>query len=136
MMKISRALLLLIVFNASAVAFAVPPAISEAAEKLPVTKDGSTITVSRGARFPIILDATAGTGYQWIAKNDAGGIVKRVGKSVFLSDTKALPGQSGRELLGFEAISSGSGVLELAYVRPWEKNVAPARVVKVNVTVK
>lgn len=83
-------------------------------------------TVAAGEEFDIRLPSDPGSGYRWqVARLDD--------KIVRLVDTRYQPGGAapggagGTDVFTFVGVAPGRGLLELAYVRPWEKGVAPAR---------
>jgi len=92
--------------------------------------NGREFTLSRGDRLEISLPATSGTGYTWQAAPIATALVKPVGDTKFKLDS-AMPGASGHQIFQFSVEASGSGTLEMRYVRPWEKGTPPARVFKI-----
>jgi predicted secreted protein len=51
----------------------------------------------------------------------------------FVRPKTKLAGAPGREVWQFKALHSGETVIELKYVRPWEKGVEPAQ--KTNIVV-
>jgi inhibitor of cysteine peptidase len=97
--------------------------------------NGSEFTLERGDALEISLPATSGTGYTWQAQPVAGGIVTQVGDPEFKRDS-AMPGASGHQIFHFARGAVGSGTLELRYIRPWEKNTAPAKVFRIKLIVR
>ena len=98
--------------------------------------NGKTIAVGKGDSLIISLESNPSTGYVWqVGKND-NAILRLVGQPAFRPSTDRMLGASGRQLFKFEAISTGSNALELGYVRPWEKGVAPAKTFGIIATVK
>lgn len=96
--------------------------------------NGHEFTFVRGDAVEISLPATSGTGYTWQAEPVAGGSVKQMGEPEFRRDS-AMPGASGLEVFHFAVGASGSGTLELRYLRPWEKSAPAAHVFKIKFTV-
>ena len=97
--------------------------------------NGRSLTLRKGDTLIVKLGSQPGTGYGWrIAKNDAHRL-KFLGESVESPDNGS---EGGTELQAFrfEAQSSGSTVLELHYVRPWEKGVAPLKTYCLKVQVR
>ncbi len=97
-------------------------------------ENGREFTLDRGDALQISLPATSGTGYTWQAAPIAGGFVKPVGETRFKRDS-AMPGASGHEIFRFSVVASGTGALELRYLRPWEKDTPPAKVFKIMLVV-
>ena len=98
-------------------------------------ENGHEFVLDRGDALEISLPLTSGTGYTWQAEPVAGGIVTQVGDPE-IKRASAMPGASGQQVFHFARGASGSGTLELRYVRPWEKDKAPAKVFKINLTVR
>lgn len=124
-------------------AFCAGPPLAHTAEsskaprwKVTISDNGKAITVASGSTLVVVLPATPGTGYGWVTAHDVGGHLKQIGTPDFMPQGNAMPGQAGNEIFRFEANSTGSGILEMGYVRPWEKNAVPARTFRVTVTVK
>ncbi len=96
---------------------------------------GLEITASPGQHFIIILDSNRTTGYQWVTSSpNDNAIIKLVGKE-YRELQPGRIGAGGNEVWIFEAVGSGKTEIVLNYVRPWEKNVPPAktRTFKVNI---
>ena len=96
--------------------------------------NGHEFTFVRGDALEISLPATSGTGYTWQAEPVAGGSVKQMGEPEFKRDS-AMPGASGLQVFHFAVGASGSGTLELRYLRPWEKSAPAARIFKIKFTI-
>jgi predicted secreted protein len=97
--------------------------------------NGREFTLDRGDALEISLPATSGTGYTWQAQPAAGGFVKQVGEPAFALDS-AMPGASGHQVFHFSIDASGTGALEIRYLRPWEKDSKPAKVFKIMLIVR
>lgn len=111
-----------------AIAAAGPPIVTE-------TQNGKTVVVAAGAPLVIALESNPSTGYSWrLSKNDAA-VVKFLDQSAF-PPARPVPGAPGRQLFKFKAIAPGTDSIELEYLRPWEKGVAPAKRFSISVTVK
>ncbi len=89
--------------------------------KLPASK-----TVSVGEQFDIRLPANPSTGFRWqVGKLDD--------KIVRLVDTRYEPtasdalGAGGTTVFTFVGEAQGRGMINLVFLRAWEKGVAPAR---------
>ena len=96
-----------------------------------VYHQGDTITVANGDEFVIALPANPSTGYSWTAGDDA--------DVTFVSSRQVAggnqPGAPGTQELTFRATDTGTSTLELAYARPFEHGVPPAKTAKFAVTV-
>ena len=97
--------------------------------------NGREFTLDRGDALEISLPATSGTGYTWQAEPVDGGLVKQVGAPAFVLDS-AMPGASGHQIFHFSIDASGTGALEVRYLRPWEKGSKPAKVFKIMLIVR
>jgi inhibitor of cysteine peptidase len=98
-------------------------------------ENGREFVLDRGDALEISLPVTSGTGYTWQAEPVAGGIVTQVGDPE-TKHNSAMPGASGQQVFRFARVASGSGTLELRYLRPWEKDKAPAKVFRIKLTVR
>ena len=110
----------------------------QAAELMTLTEaqNGKSVTIAKGASVVISLESNPTTGYVWqVGKND-NAVLKLAGAPAFEPGAKQMPGAPGHQLFKFEAVASGSDVIALDYVRPWEKDLTPARKFSVVVTVK
>lgn len=95
-----------------------------------------TITAARGERFSIVLDSNATTGYSWQPAAQAANHVVTLTDRDYETPRTNLAGAGGKERLTFRAESAGTEKLTLHYVRPWEKNAAPARTVTFAIVVE
>jgi inhibitor of cysteine peptidase len=108
-----------------------------AARPAPVTEaqNGKTIVIAKYAPLIIALESNPSTGYSWrVSKNDSA-IVKLIEQSAF-PPMMRMPGAPSHEMFKFKAIATGSDSIELEYLRPWEKGVAPVKKFSIEVTVK
>ncbi|HXY92938.1 MAG TPA: protease inhibitor I42 family protein [Acidimicrobiia bacterium] len=94
---------------------------------------GDSITVDHGNEFVIALTANPSTGYSWSAGDNPN--VKFV-SSKQVTKAGSPPGAPGEQRLTFEAVDKGSSTLELAYARPFEAGVPPAKTASFPVTVR
>ena len=117
------------------VALAVPPAARASVVFIFQDENGREFTLDRGDALEISLPATSGTGYTWQAEPVEGAFVKPVGEPTYKRDS-AMPRASGHQIFHFAIDASGSGALEMHYVRPWEKDTAPAKVFKIMLIVR
>ena len=93
------------------------------------------IEVAVEREFSVTLPSNPTTGYHWeLAAPLAEGIVKLV-NSTYQAPATGLLGAGGEEIWTFKAVGRGETVIELKYVRPWEKDVAPADRASFRVTV-
>ena len=80
-----------------------------------------------GEREPVRL---AGRGVEL-----ADPLAKPVGDMKFKTD-HAVPGASGYQVFRFLVDASGTGTIEMHYIRPWEKSTPPAKVFKLLLIVR
>ena len=93
------------------------------------------LEVTLGQDFSVTLASNATTGYHWeLAAPLDESVVKLVGSEYKTPQTSAL-GAPGQEIWIFRAVGKGQTVIDLKYVRPWEKDVAPAESASYVVTV-
>ncbi len=97
---------------------------------------GKTVTLAPGAELQVSLNATSGTGYLWTITGNDPAVLKPRGLGNFEMPKDAPPGAMGTQVFHFDAQAPGSAKLELAYVRPWEKNTAPAATWSITVRVQ
>jgi inhibitor of cysteine peptidase len=121
--------------------FALPTGCSSAAplaESVALTEQDNNreINLGKGATLTIRLEAQLGTGYSWQTAKYEAEVLKPVGKpAIEKSETKKVGGVE-HQIFRFRALKAGSSVLELHYVRPWQKDVPPLRIFRVTVQVR
>lgn len=99
--------------------------------------NGEKISLAQGETLIVKLDAQPGTGYSWqVAKSEPATSLKMLGDSEFELGKDGVAGAVQRQVFNFKAKASGSCVLELHYVRPWEKDAAPAKTYRLEVHVQ
>jgi inhibitor of cysteine peptidase len=85
------------------------------------------LEVTAGQEFSITLTSNVTTGYHWeLAAPLDETVIKLLGSEYKAPETK-LVGVGGQEIWTFRAIGQGHTVINLKYVRPWEKDVAPVK---------
>jgi predicted secreted protein len=88
-----------------------------------VYHDGDSITVEKGSRFIVALEATPSTGYSWQAgPNDT----VKFESSKQVDANSGRPGAPGEQQLTFKAVKKGASTLDFAYSRSFEGGVPPA----------
>ena len=94
------------------------------------------VEVAVGHEFGVTLAANATTGYHWeLAAPLDTAIVELVGNEYQAPRTDLL-GAGGQEIWTFRAVTRGQTVIELKYVRPWEKDVPPVETASFTVIVQ
>ena len=85
------------------------------------------IEVKSGNNFIIALESNRTTGYEWqLAKPLDAATVELIGSQYLAPDTKRI-GTAGKEHWTFKGVGRGKTPIFFKYVRPWEKNIAPAK---------
>jgi inhibitor of cysteine peptidase len=97
--------------------------------------NGREFTLARGDTLEVSLPATSGTGYTWQAAPVVDALVQPVGDTKFKIDA-SMPGAPGHQIFRFSVEASGTGAIEMHYVRPWEKDTPPAKVFKIMLIVR
>lgn len=82
------------------------------------------VSVAPGATFKISLPMTAGTGYGWQPKGPLPPGISLVSQS---ASQAPRPGGPQVQTFIFRDKAAGKRTLTMIYVRPWEKNLAPAQ---------
>jgi inhibitor of cysteine peptidase len=89
-------------------------------------QSGESIAVDSGKSFVIALDANPTTGYSWQLSAPPGDQVSLIDQD-YTPTAPQQPGSGGVQQFTFEAKAAGTTTLAFEYVRPWEKDVAPAQ---------
>jgi inhibitor of cysteine peptidase len=90
-------------------------------------QDSKPVTVTAGQEFKVTLASNPTTGYKWdLAKPLDEKIVKFV-TNEYARSAPQLIGSGGNEVWTFKAAGEGRTEIAMKYIRPWEKDVAPAR---------
>ena len=97
--------------------------------------NGSQRRLERGDRLVVRLASNASTGYAWQIRSGVGGVLVLVARTYVPASDGSRLGAPGTAVLRLRAAACGRTVLRLAYVRSWEKDVAPARTFGLRVTV-
>ena len=94
-------------------------------EKSPAKSD---YQVSINKTFEIELVSNPSTGYTWHWANEAKATKVRMVKSNYVSKSAPnLVGGGGVEQFTFKGVQKGTEIIELIYIRPWEKGAPPAK---------
>ena len=128
-MKTFKKIFVWILILSLPIAFSAAQARAEEQAAVPTVSGGSESVVEAkvGEAFAITLESNGTTGYNWqFAKPLATKLVKLV-HSHYIAPTTRLYGAGGRETWTFRALQAGETHIFLQYVRPWEKNVPPAK---------
>jgi inhibitor of cysteine peptidase len=97
--------------------------------------NGSTVKLQSGEGLSISLAITTGTGYSWRVAHVDRKVLRPGGAPTLVKNAYPMPGATATQVFRFMVTGLGTTQLELDYVRPWEKGVAPARIFRLDVTV-
>ncbi|NOT86106.1 MAG: protease inhibitor I42 family protein [Methylococcaceae bacterium] len=96
-------------------------------------ENGKTVYLETNDTFEVILESNPTTGHQWEVDQSDPTILKQ-GESEFIG-TQGGVGSVGKQILHFKGITKGQTVLTAIYRRPFEKNIAPLKLFKLNIVV-
>jgi len=97
--------------------------------------NGTTVALRPGQTLVVRLEANPTTGYTWeLGEVDRAVPVGEAGYTPSASDQQMV-GSGGTAEWRFEAVGSGTTVLTLHYLRPWEPNTEPAKTFSLTVNV-
>ena len=95
------------------------------------------IVLQRGQTLVVTLEANVTTGYRWEAVNGFSPTLVSLGTPDYTARTSPPDiGAPGDMTFRFRGDAPGTTTLELAYRRPFEPNVAPAKTIRYDVTVQ
>lgn len=97
--------------------------------------NGKEIVLPKNGRLLVRLPSNPSTGYTWVLNGDPSPLVLVATDYQRINEQPAV-GASQMQQLRFKASGSGTASLQLAYRRPWEKDVAPAKTFSVAVRVE
>lgn len=89
--------------------------------------NGGQRTLRPGDRLVVRLPANPSTGYVWTVRSAARPVLAAVGRAFVPPADRSRVGAPGTAVLRYRVAAVGRATLRLAYVRPWEHGVAPAR---------
>jgi len=96
--------------------------------------NGSQRSLCRGDLLVVRLSSNPSTGYAWRVRSGTRPVLA-LSSRTYVPPKDKLLGAPGTAVLRFRAVAAGTTVLRLAYTRPWEKGVPPARTFTLRVTV-
>ena len=96
------------------------------------------IALARNRTLVVTLEANVTTGYRWEAVPGFEPVLALLGTPDYTARQAQtrVAGAPGDMTFRFRAQTAGTTVLELAYRRPFEQNVAPAKTVRYEITVR
>nr|WP_298174197.1 protease inhibitor I42 family protein [uncultured Pseudomonas sp.] len=84
--------------------------------------------LSSGQLLMLTLPSNPTTGFRWVLRDGAETVLESLGPEVYSNPEDAgLVGSAGLSTWRFNVKQAGAGHLRLAYQRPWETEVAPAK---------
>lgn len=101
--------------------------------------EGKQIELLQGQTLLVKLESNITTGYSWEVTQAPGPVLQQQGEAEYQQpDTGKTPlvGAGGTQIFRFKASAPGQVTLNMAYRRPWETGVAPAKTFTLKVTVK
>jgi len=96
--------------------------------------DGREVALNIGDTAELSLGENPTTGYRWTFTSKPEPACKVVNDS--FDPGGSAPGAGGTHRWKLEAVSSGTGAVELQYLRPWEKDAAAGQTFKLNIRVR
>ena len=102
------------------------------------SNNGDNLNLKINDVITIKLESNATTGYKWnLSEENNSGIIAIVSSDYTEKENKDnLVGSGGFETLTFKAVSRGSATIILTYNKPWEKDVQPEKIFKLNTLVQ
>ena len=89
-----------------------------------------------GITFLIILDSNPTTGHKWQLANFSDGEPLKLISSKYRASKIDLEGAGGKEIWSFKALSAGQRTIVFEYVRLWEKDKEPIKIVTFTVNIQ
>lgn len=112
------------------------PAEAPATLEVTAAENNTSVDVTPGQKIKVVLEGNPTTGYTW-AITSSPEFLKSMGEPVFESEAASgMVGAGGKQTLEFEVTATGSGKLELGYLRPFEKDVPPTETFKLEIVSK
>jgi len=97
--------------------------------------NGISIELNPGNRFELKLEGNPSTGYTWEVISIDLNIIKQIDEPTFKSSSTAL-GAGGEMTFHFQTVHVGQTSLNLAYHRPWEKNIPDEKTYQVAIIIR
>jgi inhibitor of cysteine peptidase len=94
------------------------------------------VEVVMGREFSLTLASNATTGYHWELAAPLDEALVKLVSNTYQAPRTGLLGAGGQEIWTFRAVGRGQTVIQLKYVRPWEKDAAPAETASCSVIVR
>jgi len=100
-------------------------------------QNGGSVSLQEGDLLEVTLPSALGTGFSWRVRNGAENVLQTAEKPVVKSEgEKDKAGKTDYQIFQFKTKTTGTGKLELEYIRPWEKDTPPAKTFLLTVHVR
>ncbi|MNZ30279.1 Chagasin family peptidase inhibitor I42 [compost metagenome] len=91
--------------------------------------DCKPLRLVQGQELVLMLPSNPTTGFRWEMRDAASSVLRSLGPEVYSNpEDSGLIGSAGQSTWRFRVVQPGEGHLQLAYQRPWEKEVPPAQI--------
>jgi predicted secreted protein len=103
------------------------------------TENNGQVEVALGEVLIIKLEAIPGTGYSWQMVKHEVGLLKLMGEPIFepiFNEKEKRIGAPAYQTFRFSAQSAGTELIEMHYIRIWEKEVSPLKKFSITVHVR
>ncbi len=98
--------------------------------------DAKTVTITRNNTLVVRLKSQLGTGYGWQVVRNDNRRLGLLGPPDQENPQGGLPGGGEHQIFRFKALRSGTTLLELRYIRPWEKDARPLRTFRLRIRIR
>ena len=98
--------------------------------------EGQTVAVARKGTLVIRLKSQLGTGYGWQVVRNDNRRLRLVGRPEQENSQGSLAGGEEHQIFRFKALRSGTTLIELRYVRPWERDTRPLRSFRLRIRIR
>lgn len=90
-----------------------------------------------GQTLTVTLPSNPTTGFRWVVEDAASGVLRSLGQEVYTTPEDAgVVGAAGQSTWRYQVYQTGEGRLLMHYRRPWEVEVAPAKTVDCQISVR
>lgn len=106
------------------------------AEEEVYSDPAKTIEAELCKDFTITLESNKTTGFGWDIATPIDEKIIKFMSCEYIAAQTGLVGSGGREIWSFRAVCHGKTNISFKYIRPWEKDVPPAKNLTFNIVVK
>ena len=94
-------------------------------------------SLRKGDIVEVILNANPSTGYKWQIENIDIAKIKIVEETYTAKKVKRdIVGSGGNKIYLFKAINKGNTTIDLIYSRPFEKDLPPQKILRINLEIR